>query len=195
MLKYNTHLKKLILPEYGRNIQSMVDHCLTIADRNERTDCAYAIAITMETLFPPTGDLEEYRRKIWDHIAIMSDFNLDIDWPFEVIRADSLGEEPEPIVNMSAPVRYRQYGQILEAMVLRAAEMPESPEREALSLLLANHIKKDLLVMNPEGVEDAKVFADLRMLSRGAINFDPATTKLCDFKVLPPPSGKKKKKK
>lgn len=194
MLTYNTQLKKLILPEYGRNIQKMVDHCLTIADRNERIDCAYAIVDTMAQLFPAQGDPEEYRRKLWDHLAIMSDFNLDIDWPYEVIRPDSLDTAPDPIPLYHERVDYRHYGKALVAMVRMAADMPEGEERDELVMLLAHQMKKQLVLHNLDSVDDGRVYRDLYDISQGAINID-ASTRLADYKALPAPSSKKKKKK
>lgn len=195
MLTYNSHLKKLILPEYGRNIQSMVDHCLTIEDRGERTRCARTIVKTMETLFPANGNVEDYRRKLWDHIAIMSDFALDVDVPFELIRQDSLDEDPEPVPYGTPSATHRHYGYYLEQMIARAAEMEHGEERDALVLLLANHMKKLMYAVNRDGVDDAKIFKDLREISRGAIVLDPAAVRLHEFKVIAPVTGKKKKKK
>lgn len=88
MLTYNTQLKKLILPEYGRNIQQMVDYCVSIPDREERTVCAYSIIASMGNLFPQLRDTEDFKHKLWDHLAIMSDFKLDIDYPYEIIKPE-----------------------------------------------------------------------------------------------------------
>lgn len=194
MLTYNTRLKPLALPEYGRNIQNMVNRCLQIEDRDERTQCAYAIINTMETLFPGDGDPDEYRRKLWDHLAIMADFKLDIDWPFPVIQSEELKTHPSPIVNEVAPIRFKLYGKNLEAMIEVASKMPDSPERQALALLLANQMKKDSLATNPEGADDIRILNDLRSLSHGEINLNPDTTPLHQYKAMPAPSKKKKKK-
>ena len=83
-------MKRLVLPEYGRNIQNMVDYCLTIEDRAERTDCAYSIVATMGNLFPQLRDLTEFKHLLWDHLAIMADFKLDIDYPYEIVKRESL---------------------------------------------------------------------------------------------------------
>ncbi len=195
MLTYTTHLKKLILPEYGRNIQRMVDHCLSIEDRGERTRCAATIVKTMEALFPIQGNADAYRRKLWDHLAIMSDFALDVDVPFELVNRNDLDDQPAPLSYDQGPFEYRHYGLLLQRTIARAAEMEEGEEREALTILLANHMKKLLLTVNPDSVDDAKVFKDLRILSNGAINLDPATVKRHDFKVTAAPTTKKKKKK
>lgn len=194
VLTYNTRLKRLILPEYGRNIQKMVNHCLTIEDREERTNCAYAIVNAMETLLPPDGDPDEYRRKLWDHLAIMADFNLDIDWPFPVIQSEELQTTPKPIINEVGDIRFKQYGKNLEAMIQVASQMPDSPERQALALLLANQMKKVSLAVNPDGTDDYHIFKDLRLLSHGVLNLDPETDQLHEFKAMPAPSKKKKKK-
>lgn len=195
MLTYSTHLKKLILPEYGRNIQRMVDHCLTIEDRYERTRCASTIVKTMELLFPVQGNADAYRRKLWDHLAIMSDFSLDVDLPFELVSKSSLDDRPQLLSYEQGPLDYRHYGLLLQRTIATAAQMEEGEERDALILLLANHMKKLMLTVNPDGVDDAKIFKDLRILSQGAINLNPDEVSLHEFIAAPSPNGKKKKKK
>lgn len=196
MLTYNTQLPRLTLPEYGRNIQRMVDYCLTIPDRDERTACAHSIVATMSTLFPSLRATPGFKQKLWDHLAILSDFQLDIDYPVEVIRPDSLGSGPDPVpYSFDDTPRRRHYGKYLERMAEVAAQMPEGEEREALSLLLANQMKKLMLSVAPDGVDDVKIFKDLREISHGAIVLDPQTHRLFEFQAAPQPSSKKKKKK
>ncbi len=195
MLTYTTHLKKLVLPEYGRNIQRMVDHCLTIEDRNERTRCAATIVKTMELLFPIQGHADAYRRKLWDHLAIMSDFALDVDLPFELVNKNSLDDRPQLLPYEQGELDHRHYGLLLQRTIATAAQMEPGEERDALVILLANHMKKLLLAVNPDGVDDAKVFKDLRVLSQGAIVLDPEKVSLHEFVLPPVPTGKKKKKK
>lgn len=196
MLTYTTHLKKLALPEYGRNIQRMVDHCLTIEDRYERTRCASTIVKTMETLFPIQGNADAYRRKLWDHLAIMSDFKLDVDVPFDLIRPENLEDLPQPINYNQDEFDHRHYGLMLQRSIDRAATMEDGEEKDALVMLLANHMKKLMLSVNPDGVDDEKIFKDLRIMSKGAIILDPEKVKLHEFKAAPAPAnGKKKKKK
>lgn len=195
MLTYTTHLKKLILPEYGRNIQNMVDHCLSIEDRDERNQCARTIIEAMGILFPPTGDREAYQRKLWDHLMIMSDFALDIDSPYELTLPEELSTTPDPIAYSGFTFNYRHYGLTIQRMIDIACDMPPGEERDALVELLAAHMKKALSAINPEGVDDAKVFKDLRDLSHGAINIRPDEMHLPEFQIIAPQSGKKKKKK
>lgn len=195
MLRYNTQLKTLPLPEYGRNIQSMVDHCLTIEDRDERNRCARTIVATMANLFPELKNGGEYDHKLWDHLAIMSEFKLDIDYPCEVIDAGNLATMPEPVKYPSVKMRYRHYGNSLERMIAKAAEMEAGEERDTLVKLLANQMKKLMLAVNSDGVDDSKVFKDLAELSGGAIRINPDELKLHEFKQAPQPTNKKKRKK
>lgn len=197
MLTYNTQLKKLILPEYGRNIQQMVDYCVSIPDREERTVCAHSIIASMGNLFPQLRDTEDFKHKLWDHLAIMSDFKLDIDYPYEVIKPENLESRPEPLNYELSSIKLRHYGKYIELMIAKAVSLEEGEERDALVILIANHMKKLMLAVNPDGVDDAKVFKDLEAYSHGAIRLDPATCRLHEFKAAPTPqtSGKKKKKK
>lgn len=196
MLTYNTQQEKILLPEYGRNIQRMVEHCLTIEDRDERTRCAASIVSAMGNLFPQLRDNPEYKHKLWDHLAIMSDFRLDIDFPYDVVLPDSLDSKPEPILYPQQPIRWRHYGACVEHMINRAVDMPESPEREALILMLAEHMKKVMLAVNPEGVDDERIFKDLAVYSHGAIRLSPETTRLHEFKSeVPVATAKKRRRK
>jgi hypothetical protein len=196
MLSYNTQRKKLVLPEYGRNIQRMVDHCLTIEDRDERTRCAKTIVASMYNLFPSLANTEDFRQKLWDHLAIMSDFKLDIDYPYEIVKPENLHTQPEPLEIPGSKFRYRHYGKYIEQMIAKATTLEEGEERHALELLIANHMKKLMLAVNSEGVDDEKIFKDLAELSHGMIRLDTATSRLHEFKEAPAPTtGKKKKKK
>ena len=198
MLTYNSQLKTLVLPEYGRNIQQMVDYCLTIEDRDERTHCAYTIVQNMANMFPQLRAETDYQHKLWDHLMIMSGFKLDIDFPFDdIIEEQNLDTKPAPISYELEPISFRHYGKNIERMIERAVEYPEGEEREALVMLLANHMKKLIFQINNEDVEDAKIFKDLERYSHGAIRLDPATHHLHEYQVIKQAqtTGKKKKKK
>ena len=198
MLKYNSQLKKLALPEYGRNIQQMVDYCCTIEDRKERNKCAYTIIQTMGNLFPQLRDETDYKHKLWDHLAIMSDFNLDIDYPYEVVKEENLETKPERVDYHLDRIKFRHYGKIIEKMIERACDYPDGEEKDALVMLIANHMKKLIFQINKEDVDDAKIFKDLAYYSHGQIRLDVATHSLHEFKEAPAPqqpTGKKKKKK
>ncbi|MCH5220872.1 MAG: DUF4290 domain-containing protein [Muribaculaceae bacterium] len=195
MLTYTNHLRRLILPEYGRNIQNMVDYCVTIEDREERNNCAHTIVNAMLTLFPVTGDAEEYRRKLWDHLLIMSEFKLDIDWPYEHVDPTVFDAIPDPVPQeRPGAMQYRHYGVHIPRLVEAAAAMEEGEEREALIFMIANQMKKTLLTTTADSVEDARIFSDLRMMSHGAIRVSPDAMELQDYKPAPAQTGKKKKK-
>lgn len=196
MLTYTNRLKKLVLPEYGRNIQNMVDYCCTIENRDERNQCASAIIEAMQILFPATGDVDEYTHKLWDHLAIMSDFTLDVDYPCEVVDKKVFDNGPEAVpAERPGSFAYRHYGRLIPRMIEIAIGMEEGEERDALVTLIANQMKKTLLASNPGGVEDHRILSDLRGMSHGAIMADADRINLADFKYAPTPSGRKKKKK
>lgn len=194
MLEYNNKREPIILPEYGRHFQRMVDHCLTIEDREERTRCARSIIDSMSVLFQPQGDKYVHRFKLWNHLAVMSDFKLDVDLPFDLVRPDEFESRPEPVALGSGRAKRKVYGCHLELMVAEAAKMPEGEDRDDLIFLLANQMKKNLLAINPEGVDDEKVFRDLYEMTDGKITIYPDQMKLHDYQ-LPPVQSKKKKKK
>ncbi len=198
MLTYNTQLKKLKLPEYGRNIQQIIDYCCTIEDREERTRCAYSIIQIMGNLFPQLRDEADYKHKLWDHLAIMSDFKLDIDYPYEIIKEENLDQKPESVKYKLEKIKYRHYGKIIERMINSACTYPDGEEKDALVMLIANQMKKQIVQINNEDVEDAKIFKDLELYSNGKIKLNPETHVLHEFKIAPvaqPAASKKKKKK
>ena len=192
MLTYNTQLKELILPEYGRNIQQMVDHCLSIEDRDERNRCAHTIIRAMRTLFPEQRS-DDTNRKFWDHLALMSGYKLDIDWPVDIVRPENIEPNPDPVILDEEPILARQYGKNIERMIYIAAEMPESEDRWALITLIASQMKKMMLDVNRDGASDEKIFQDLADISAGRILINPADMPLHEF-IAAPKSKKKKKK-
>lgn len=194
MVNYNNHREAIVLPEYGRNFQNMLKRCLQIEDREERTHCARSIIDSMSVIFQPQGDKYLHRLKLWNHLAVMSDFQLDVDLPFELVRPAEYEKRPEPVAPGSGHARRKVYGCHLELMIDEASKMPEGEERDELVYLLANQMKKQLLAINPEGVDDEKVFRDIYEMTDGRLNISPAEMKLHEF-VLPPAPSKKKKKK
>ena len=170
------------MPEYGRNVQQMIDHCVSIEDREERTRCANTIINIMGNLFPHLRDVDDFKHKLWDHLAIMSDFKLDIDYPYEIIRKENLRTKPDRIPYTLTPIRYRHYGKTLERMIKKCEDYPDGPERDQLISLLANHMKKSFLTWNKEVVDDDKIFKDLREYSHGKIDLSPETFRLKESK-------------
>lgn len=147
----------------------MVDHALTIEDREERQRCANTIVNIMGGMFPHLRDVPDFKHKLWDHLAIMADFQLDIDYPFEIVKKEELNAKPEHIPYPQSNIRYRHYGRILEGLVKKAAEYPEGEERKQLLQQIANYMKKCFMSWNKDGVEDQKILDDLCEYSDGTI--------------------------
>ena len=158
-MQYNTQQKRMPLPEYGRSIQNMVDHALTIEDRAERQRCANTIINIMGNMFPHLRDVPDFKHKLWDHLAIMSDFKLDIDYPYEIIRKDNLNTRPE-------------------VMIKKAIDFPEGDEKQNLIALICNHMKKDFMTWNKDTVDDRKIAEDLNEYSGGKLQMTDDIIKL-----------------
>lgn len=174
----------LILPEYGRNIQQMVNHALTIEDREERTQCVKTIISIMGNLFPYLRDVNDFKHKLWDHLAIMSDFKLDIDYPYEIFKKENLYTKPERIPYKHSRIKYMHYGRTMEQMIDKAISYPEGEEKNQLMLLIANHMKKCFLTWNKETVSDEKIFKDLHELSEGQLNLSQDIMKLMESRDI-----------
>lgn len=188
-------MEPVLLPEYGRHIQGLIDYCVGIPDREERTACAYAIADTMAGIFPDlVGENNDYS-KIWDQLNIMSRFELDIDFPCKVITAEKMHPRPAKLPYTSSDMRFRHYGKNIEKMISIVAALEDGEEREVLISMLAHHMKKLMLQHNKEGVDDAKILRDLSLYSGGRIDLDPQTYLLHEFREAPQPQRNTKKKK
>lgn len=168
-MTYNTQREHLILPEYGRTIQQMVDICVDIEDRSERQQCAESIVAIMETMNPAVRQYPDYEHKLWDQLAIMSDYRLDIDYPFEVVRQEELTSKPKPLKYPMQRIRYRHYGHITEAFLKELKEMPESPERDRLLSMTANFMKRSLYNWNRDAMDDQKVAVDVADYTEGRV--------------------------
>jgi hypothetical protein len=179
-MEYPTLEGKLIMPEYGRNIQQMVAHALTIEDREERTRCVKSIINIMGNLFPYLRDVNDFKHKLWDHVAIMSDFKLDIDYPYEIVKPENLHTRPESIPYKNSRIRYQHYGRTLEEMIEKVSNFPDGDEKSELIRLIANQMKKCFLTWNKEVVDDKKIFDDLRELSKGKLDVHADFLKLVE---------------
>ena len=177
-LEYNTQREKLPLPEYGRSIQNMVDYALTIEERAERQRCANTIINIMGNMFPHLRDVPDFKHKLWDHLAIMSGFKLDIDYPYEIVKKDCLDVTPERIPYQNSHIRYRHYGRLIESLVQKAVQYPEGEEKKQLVRLIANHMKKDFMAWNKDTVEDKKIFDDIDEYSHGNIHLEETQIQL-----------------
>jgi len=180
---YNTGRKKLVLPEYGRNIQKMVDYTVSIEDDKERNRAARAIIAIMGNMNPHLRDVTDFKHKLWDHLAIMSDFKLTIDSPYAAPSREKLQEKPRPVPYQTNHIRYKHYGRAVEMMIQKATEMEDGVEKFILTQLIANHMKKSYLTWNREVVTDDIIFQDIEELSNGRLVPDKSM-KLADSKDI-----------
>ena len=171
-LDYNTQREHLVLPEYGREIQRMVDHAVGLPTREERQRCAETIVAVMERMVPHTGE-QDFKRKLWDHLAIMSNFQLDIDWPCDISQAAKIATKPEPMEYPMQDIPTRHYGYMRHELFDKLKTMPEGPERDELARLTANHMKRCLYQWSHGSAADEKVISDIARLTDGVIQLDP----------------------
>jgi hypothetical protein len=193
-MEYTTLKGKLKMPEYGRNIQQMIEHSLTIEDKEERTRCVYTIVQIMGNMFPYLRDVNNFNYKLWDHVAIMSDFQLDIDYPYEIVKKENLYSSPEQVPYKNSRINYMHYGRTLEQMIDKVGDYPEGEQRDELIRLIANQMKKCFLTWNKEVVDNKKIFDDLRELSNGKIDVSEDIFKLMESKEILHNKKNKKKK-
>lgn len=194
-MEYPTLTGRLIMPEYGRNIQQMVKHAVNIPDREERTRCVKTIVNIMGNMFPYLRDVNDFKHKLWDHVAIMSDFQLDIDYPYEIMQPENLYTRPESIPYKNSRIHYQHYGRTLEEMIEKVSGYPEGDEKNELIRLIANQMKKCFLTWNKEVVDDRKILDDLRFLSKGKLDVPDDFLKLVESRdVLYKKNNKQKKK-
>lgn len=176
-MDYNSTRKKLVLPEYGRHIQKMVDYAMTIEDREERTRCVNAIISVMGNLFPHLRDVSDFKHKLWDHLAIMSDFKLEIDFPYNLPEPENFTSKPDKVPYSDGRMHYRHYGKLVEQMVNQATAMEEGVLKNHLITLIANHMRKSLLSWNKDYATDDRIAQDLRELSKGKLVVTEAQVK------------------
>ncbi len=191
---YNTQRKRMALPEYGRNVQKMVDHIKTIEDREERNRAARTIIQIMGNLNPHLRDEGDFKHKLWDHLALIADFELDIDPPYPPLEPTSLNEKPNQIPYRQEDIRYLHYGRIIEMMIDAASKMKDGEEKEYLTTLIVNQMKKAYVTWNRNQVADEVIIGDMIMLSGGKLKMTEGV-KILEIKDLLPqvkrkPQGK-----
>lgn len=169
-LEYNTERPKLFIPEYGRHFQKMVDHAVSIADRDERNKEAKAIISVMGNLQPHLRDVPDFQHKLWDQLFIMSDFKLDVDSPFPITSKEVLQQRPEPLEYPQNHPKYRFYGNNIKRMIDVAVKWEKGDMRSGLEYAIANHMKKCYLNWNKDTVEDSAIFVHLKEMSDGQID-------------------------
>ena len=168
-MDYNTQLPKMIIPEYGRNIQSMIEYCCTIKDRDERNLCARAIIQVMGQLNPHLRDVADLAHKLWDHLFIISEFKLDVDSPYPKPSPETFKEKPAKLNYNTGKIRYKHYGKTIENIIKKAKELKDGNEKDELTRLIANHLKKSYLNWNKDSITDDVIYKNLEELSGGEL--------------------------
>ena len=194
-LDYNTQREKLLMPEYGREIQKMVDYAVTLPSREERLKCAKSIVKMMLTKVPQIRDNANYEQTLWDHLFLMSGKQLDIDWPFDVSAAEKIHSKPEPIPLPQNRIKLRHYGRLVEELLVKVKEMPAGEERDELVRQMANQMKRDLLTWGHGSADDEKVADDLARLTDGVIQLDLGKFKFEKVTAITVEDGKKSRRK
>ena len=196
MVEYNTALPQLKMREYGRNIQKLIEYCVSLENREERNKCALAIAEIMVNQFPELNGEDHTSRKVWDHINLISGFKLDIDFPCDILSKEELKPTPHTIPYSKKSDKFRVYGTNLVSMIKEISQMEGGLEKDRLIFLVANQMKKLLITVNADSATDQRVFNDIREITGGRIDIDMGNYRLNDYIVMSSPQeGKKKKKK
>ena len=194
-IKYNTLEEPLAMREYGRHIQQLIKHCLTIEDREERTRVAYSIADIMAGTMADNSTENVDMRKIFNHMNIISGFKLDIDYPCEVLAEEEIKHKPAPIPYSVKSESFRVYGSNILKMIKEVSKMEAGVEKDQTIFLVANQMKKLLIGVNADSATDHRVFKDIKEISGGVIDIDAANYKLNEYIGIAQPETKKKKKK
>lgn len=169
-MEYNSQRPDLVISEYGRNIQKMVEHAMSIEDREERNKVVRAIISVMGQLFPYLRDVEDFTHKLWDHLHIISDFKLDVDSPYPKPTAETFKEKPQKVEYPDGRVRYGHYGKTIPALIKKATEMEAGDKRNTLVLILANLMKKHYVTWTNKSAEDQLIKDQLKDMSNGELS-------------------------
>ncbi len=194
-MEYNTSLSKLILPEYGRNVQKLVENAVKIEDKEERKKYTEGIINLMGRMYPYLRDLKDFKHKLWDHLVIMSDFKLKEDSPFPAPETATFAGKPEKIPYKSKNFRYKHFGKNIVDMLKYAAEMEDNDEKKLLTALIANHMKKLYLTWSKDSVTDEFIFQKIKELSGGKVEVEKDIILSESHKLVNPNKKLKRKRK
>ncbi len=178
-MKYKISDAPLRLKEYGRNIQSMVDYAKTIEDKRQRTKVIHEIVRIMTNLNPSIKDLPDYQQKLWDHLFLIADFDLDVDSPFPIPDKEKvLFQKPVKIPYSKNKPAYKQYGTNVELMIKKAIDMPEGEKKRAYVNIIANTMKQFLRNMDREGMQEEAIIRHIHDISKGKLVINPSDISL-----------------
>jgi len=181
---YNTRRPHMIIPEYGRNIQKMVAHAKTIKDKEERNKIVNAIISVMGQLNPHLRDIADFKHKLWDHLFIIYDFELDVDSPYPIPDRETIFEKPKKMDYPSKQMKFKHYGKSIENLIEAAINFEEGEEKKVLIQTILNLMKKSYLTFNRESVDDELIISDLKSLSNDKLKIDDSFTLVSTNEVL-----------
>lgn len=171
-LDYNTQREKLVMSEYGREIQKMIEIACELPTKEERLRCAQTIIRLMETKNPQLRDNEDFEQTLWNHLYLMSHRELEIDWPFDISEADNIMAKPKPMALPKNDVKLRHYGKLVEELFVKLKTMPAGEERDTLVRYTANQMKRDLAQYGHGSMDDERIASDLARYTDGVIQLD-----------------------
>ncbi len=179
-LEYNSSRNKLVISEYGRHIQKLVEYAITINDKHERQKMANGIIDIMGQLNPQLRDVADFKHKLWDHLFVISNFELDVDSPYEKPILEKLFEKPEPLAYPNSKIKYNHYGKVIELMIDEAIKMEDKELKNKLAIAIANQMKKSYVNWNLDTVEDEIILNQFAKLSKNKLSV-PEGTELSKF--------------
>jgi hypothetical protein len=166
-MEYNTQRNRLVIPEYGRNIQKMVEHAITIEDREERNKAAKAIVAVMGYLNPQLQNVTDFRHKLWDHLFLISDFKLDVDSPYPIPSRETILAKPQRVPYPTNEIKYKYYGKTMDKLIKKISELEDGDRKDQVTQNMANFMKMSYLTWNKDTVDDATILSHLENLSKG----------------------------
>lgn len=200
-LIYNSQRGSMAIPEYGRNIQTMIRHLLTIEDRAKRTQAAHFIVSVMAQMNPQVKESNDYMRKLWDHMYIISEYKLDVDGPYEMPKPEERTATPHKIGYQNNTIQCGHYGYYMEKVIDEVSECEDEEKRQLIAISIANLMKRNYLNWNRNTVNDSVIIQDLKALSKGRLCLPDDTKLLSTNEILgkvntqQQPVAQKKKKK
>ena len=183
-MEYNTTRNKLLLPEYGRNVQNMITHAMEIEDRAERNRAAQAIIEVMGQLNPHLRDVDDYRHKLWTHMFVMSDFQLDVDSPYDIPKPEDLTSKPDRVEYPKRKMRFGHYGKYTQNILENSKDISDEKEKKYLTRTMANFMKKQFLVYNNDAVENNVIANQLKELSNNELQVENPNDLLTTNSIL-----------
>jgi hypothetical protein len=192
-MDYNTQRTDLVIPEYGRHVHKMVDYLKTIHDKDLRNQMAKSLIEIMGTMNPHLRDVPDFKHKLWDHLAIMSDFELDIDWPYPLPDREERTKPPEQLTYSDDKFGFKHYGKNLQKMLTVLGEYDEETQSMLLEQL-ANHMKKAYVNWKKESVNDDVIFDDIEKITKGKLKIPREKIKLAEVKQPKPQPHKAQNK-